>query len=270
MRFLIRHRRSALFAIPVLLAGFSGCTTLYTAVGPPIGPAPAFSNWQIQTGSVITPAPAGSVFLAGAMQIQGSQVTGTFNTHSLCGTPQLLSYSGTYNGSTGSLTLADAAQPAALNVQLAVPSKATNLSVGTINALGTTCALALSSPGVGVEIPPLTGTYTGTVTSTNGLSGQVTLTLTQSATPNASAQFPVTGILSLSIGACEYGYYAPDITGTISGAAFTLADSSASPDTISGASAVGGATLPGTTIVFAKAAPCNPASTAFTGDLTRQ
>jgi len=263
------HRETWSVGLPLLLAtlGLIGCSTLDQAVEP-ANPSVQISNWQIQTGNEITATPTGAVFLAGAMQIQGNQATGTFNTHSVCGNPSLLSYTGTYNSTTGALTLADAAVSAAPNVQLSVPSKQTTPSTGSISALGQNCALALgNTPAVGVEIPSLTGTYTGTLSSPAGVTGQATLSVTQSPTPNASAQFPVNGSLFFASSSGLCGDYAP-VTGTISGAAYTLSSAVISQDTISGASNVGGATLPGTTVVIADL--CNARSAAYTGTLTKQ
>jgi hypothetical protein len=267
MSFHLFRRQILFFGLPVLLAVFTGCTTFYTIVTPPTNQIAPFTNWQIQTGSVITASPAGAVFLAGALQIQGSQVNATFNTLSLFRTQSLLSYTGSYNSTTGALTLADAVHPAALSVQLTVPAKPTNPSAGTINAAGQTCSLVLSSPAVGVQIPSLTGTYTGTLTSPAGLSGQATLTVTQSATPNSTAQFPISGTLSLTTGGGACGEFGP-VTGTISGAAFTLASSATSPTTVTGASTTGGDTLPATTVTVPAGALCGDSSTTYSGTFT--
>jgi hypothetical protein len=71
---------------------------------------------------------------------------------------------------------------------------------------GPECLAIASVPSVGTEIAPLNGTYTGTLSGTLfvaesnvapiAVSGTASLTLTQSATPNSSGQFPLTATVT--------------------------------------------------------------------------
>jgi len=256
------------------LVSLSGCTTLTSPYSQGnLTPVAASTNWQIQPGSAITtPFNGFPIFLAGAMQIQGTQVTGSFQTSSPCGTvEQPVAFTGTYNATTGALSM----HPTGLSfvdVNLVLPSDPTKMASGTIGATGIMCALAFQSPGVGVEIPPLTGTYAGTIAGTAptpapGVQpGTATLTLTQSTTPNASAQFPLTGIFQFTSSTCSTSI---PVAGTISGVGFTLASASSTPVTITGADASGGATLTAVTALFPSGL-CNAFAATYTGTLTLQ
>jgi len=265
------HKGTQLFALPILLvaAGLSGCSTLYS----PVSASGTSGNWQIQS-SVPTLQP---FVLAGPMQIQGSQVTATLHTAvDLLIAGPVVSYSGTYSSSTGALTLTSdptlvGQSTGEVQIALTVPPDPTKGAPGTFN---------ISEPNydigpwqaVGSEIPPLIGTYSGTVVSQNGSSSSVpatavaTLTLTQSTTP-ANAQFPLTGMLQFTSGTCSAGIA---ITGTIIGTAYTLTSAATGTSTtVTGADTLGGTSLPAAAISFSNG-PCNTSSATYTGTLILQ
>jgi hypothetical protein len=221
-------------------------------------PLGAATNWQIEAGTSITAPPAG--VLTGALQTQGSQVTGVFSGTPLCGTPQVMSFAGTIDSS-GNLTLAPT--PPYFYVQLAVPANPTTVSTGTMSMIGQFCALATApGPAVGVEIASLTGTFAGPVTSSSA-SGNLSLMLTQSATPNGSGQFPLTGTLTFSNGACVENGLA-SLAGTVSGIGLTLDAQNIS---------VAASTNPAATQLTATSITLPPGSCAsgvFSGTLARQ
>jgi len=232
-------------------------------------------NWQIQSGTSISSSPTGPVFIAGALQQQGSGVTGVFTVDSFCTTQPVFNFTGTVNSS-GNLTLTATPVPV-VKVTLAIPADPTTVATGNLGATGEICALALESPAVGVQIASLTGTFSGAVTASGSpappiASGQVSLTLAQSSTPNTNGQFPVTGSLTFTGGGCTSS---ASVTGIVSGEGITLA---AVPGP--GQSAVGftGATNPTASqvvsggIVFSPS-PCSTSassSTTFAGTLSRQ
>jgi hypothetical protein len=272
---------------------FKLLTTLLTSIaltGCTVEPTTAFTtgtssvsaNWQIQEGSSITPFPTG-VSLVGALQAQGSQVTGTFYTTPICSTPRILSYTGSID-SMGNLALA-----APVQVQLLLPAVPTAIATGTIDPPaslpGDTVSCALASgpvPAVGVEIAPLTGTFTGTVTATGSNpsvpipSGSVSLTLTQSSTPNVDGQFNLIGSLNFTGDGCSS---TTSVAGIISGIGINLR-SSAIPAIGQPPFSLTAYTNPaalqitasGNGMVFTPS-PCSTnfsSSTTFTGSLTRQ
>lgn len=256
-------------ALFLLLVSLTGCSTTSTA---PIVTTPITSevgsNWQFNGGASIT---AAGAILTGAMQIQGTQVTGSFQTNVPCAdVPQPVTFAGTYNPTTGALNIKPTGL-AFVDVNVIVPADPTQMASGTIGGAGTVCSIAFQGPGVGIEIPALTGIYTGTVAaaSPSSSTGTATLTVSQSSTPNASAQFPLTGTLQFTSGACSSSI---PVNGTISGAGFTLTSSASTPNIIiTGADTQNGTTLPATAITFSNG-PCNTGSSpaTYSGDLVRQ
>ena len=268
------HRLSVFILSAACFTTLSGCAAVNTGqTANPI--SEAVNNWQIQSGTTITPSGQSPVFMTGAMQIQGSQVTGTFITDAICPAQPnpVENFTGTYNASTGALTLT-AAPIGNIYVQLTIPSTASTVAVGTMNATGEICALALQGPAVGIEIAPLAGTYTGTATAASSnpppsapATGVATLTLTQATPANASAQFPISGTLQFtaSSNACSNS---TAVTGTISGTGFSLA--STTPGiTISGSDSASSDNLSVTNITFANG-PCNTGTAAtYAGSLVK-
>jgi hypothetical protein len=111
---------------------------------------------------------------------------------------------------------------------LAVPSDPTTLSTGALLFQCGLCNNGQLFSVVGVEIAPLNGTYTGTLSGTlttafpvnsTPISGTASVTLTQSTTPNSSGQFPLTGTVTFPSSA-RAG--TSPLTGTVSGVGITL------------------------------------------------
>jgi hypothetical protein len=251
----------------------AGCTAI-NSPATPTETLGTYTNWQIQSGTTITPSAQGPVFMTGAMLIQGSQVTGTFSTDAICPAQPnpVENFTGSYDASTGVLTLT-ATPIGNINVQLTIPSTPSTVAVGTMGAAGEICALAMQGPAVGVEIAPLAGAYTGTVAAANSnppsapATGVATLTLTQAAAANASAQFPISGTLQFtaSSSACSSS---TAVTGTISGAGFSLASTTLGI-TISGSDSASSDNLSVTNITFANG-PCNTGTAAtYAGSLVK-
>ena len=78
-------------AITTLLLTLSGCATSSTAVSSPT-PSGTYTNWLIEGNSTLISPPVGQ-YMSGALQINGTQVTGTFSSHFACTPP-----TGTYTG----------------------------------------------------------------------------------------------------------------------------------------------------------------------------
>jgi len=256
------------------LASLSGCTTLSSPYSQgKITPITASTNWQFESGSSITANPnGGGGFLMGSMQIQGSQVTGTFQTQVTCvDVPQPVTFTGTYNPTTGALNVKPTG-PAFVDVNVVVPADPTQMASGTIGGGGNVCTIAFQGPGVGIEVPTLTGTYTGTISDTEptpapGIQpGTATLNLTQSTTANANAAFPLTGTLQFTSSTCNTSI---PVAGTINGVSFTLTSTNSTAVTITGADASGGATLTTVTALFPSGL-CNAFAATYTGTLILQ
>jgi hypothetical protein len=219
------HSRAHFIAFSSFLVALAGC-----GAGSPGVPAPDLTgNWQIQTSST-TPPPSGFLLL-GALSSQGSSVTGTFRFDDLqqplaCGNfNEVVTVSGSIDASRNLiLTSASFAGDATLKIQLNIPAQPTSFASGTIEITGTSCN-SPSSPAIAVEFAPLTGTFAGTVEpgtianpgTTGG--GPVSITLTQSSTPQPDGQFPLTGKMDYTLGTCTQTVA---LTGTASGIGVNL------------------------------------------------
>lgn len=252
--------------IPCLLTllTLTGCTH---SIGTPTQTPATAQNWQFEIGSSIGPFTNQRLFISGELTFSGSSVTGLFNTHGLClVSPQPFQYTGTYDASARALALYASNDTMLANMTLASP--ATSPSTGTMSGFGQVCALALGpTPAVGIEVPSLTGTFTGPLTGS--ANANATLTLAQSIDPNSQAAFPLTGSLQLTSGTCSSTI---PISGTIQGVSFSLAatGSNSSGLTLSGVDASGGSPLTSVQLAFTSD-PCNPGSaSSYTGTLTLQ
>ena len=234
----MRTRASIALLLP--LAFLIGCAVPTSPTTQTTASTSITGNWQIQSGSAITSPPT-VPYLAGALQGTDTALTGTFSTaQSSTVSPVVESYSGTYNATTGSMVLSTTL-PGQTIATLAVPSNPTTLSTGTLLFQCGLCNNGLSVPVVAAEIAPLNGTYTGTLSGTlttgsqtTPISGTASLTLTQSATPSSSVQFPLTGTVTIT---------------SISGLdAFTVSE-------ISGPSSLSGM-VSGVTVVLGTPQPC--------------
>jgi hypothetical protein len=208
-------RTRAQIALLLPLACLLGCALPYTT--PPSLSSPVAGNWQIQSGTAITSPPTG-VYLIGAIQGQNSQLTGTFTGTVPC-TPPVDNLTGSFDSATSVLTLSQFA-----SFQLSLPTTPNTLASGTIGGGGFLClALLGPTPAVGVQIAPLNGAYTGTLTDSAapGMSGSGSLTLTQSTTPNTDGSFSLTGTLTFP---SSSGFGAYKISGILSGEGITLYD----------------------------------------------
>jgi len=189
-------------------------------------PTGNWTNWQIQAGTAITSPPNTYPSFLGAIQIQSTQASGIFTTIEATGTSTAEEYSGTYVASTGDVTLATYGfgfgytEPATLYTL--TPVGVVGGCVYPPGYTGAECLAIFASPSVGVQIAPLNGTYTGTLTAINTTlvsSGQATLTLSQSATPNTDGSFPLTATLTF---VPVSGSGTDPLTGTVSGEGISL------------------------------------------------
>jgi hypothetical protein len=264
------NRRALILLTLMPLAGCAGGGTTTSPT-----PVSLSGNWQIQTGSAITPTVPGGILLAGSLQFGSApQVTGTLTVAAPCITQGPLSFTGVVDSS-GNLTLATSPEPE-VEVQIAIPANAAQLATGTVASTGQTCNVALSEPGVAAQITALSGTYTGSVTSTatsGSTTGTVSMALTQSSTANTSGQFPVTGTLTYTAGSCTE---AVPVTGTIGGVGINLS-SAATPLTGQNYVSFAGSTTQPATQITASAiqfqpTPCSASASStatYTGTLTQ-
>jgi hypothetical protein len=264
-------------ALLLPVAALIGCTLPSASSG--TTPTGAWENWQIEAGTAITSPPNTYPSFLGAIQIQGAQVSGIFNTVYPPGTPTTSTtaqdYTGVFASATGNVTLATYGygfsyiQPASPDIQ--VPVGVLGGCVYPPGYTGPECLAMFESPSVGVEIASLTGTYVGTITdsASPSMSGTATLTLTQTATPNSSGQFPLSGTIAFpstsSFGTVPLG-------GTIAGEGIALSDSSAAPNSptvnVTAAASADASQIAVSNLLYSNAGP--GAVFVYTGTLTRQ
>ncbi len=216
-----RGFRSALL-LPI--AALIGCTVSPNSTDTtPTSPTGDWTNWQIQAGSAITSPPNTYPAFLGAIQIQNTQASGIFTAVSATGASAAEDYGGNYASTTGNVTLSTYGfglgftEPA--SPYTVVPATVFGGCVYPPGYTGVECLALVAYPAsVGVEIAPLNGTYTGSLLNSSSPNlSNVSLTLTQSTTPNASGQFPLTGTLVFLGDQASY-----PMTGTVSGEGITL------------------------------------------------
>jgi hypothetical protein len=219
------------------------------------------TNWEVQWTNSFPPL---AIAATGELQINSSQATGTFTSIALPCIPSATeNFTGTIDAS-GNLTL----DARFITLQLLDVASGNTVLSGTLTGGGYLCQAGMSGPIVATEIAPLNGPYTGTLTaSTESDSGQATLSVTQSTTPNADGSFSLTGTLTFP---ASSGFGTQPLSGRISGEGITLYDPT-----------------PGIVPVVSLTASTNPAATqitvsdlafavtasdivTFTGTLTRQ
>lgn len=223
-------RRGLRFALLLLSAALAGCTVSPNSTSGTTGITPAgnWTNWQIQAGTAITSPPNTYPSFTGALDVQGTTASGVFTILTSAAAAQ----SGV--GFTGSVNSSDASifQNSVGGYQLLFPLPITQSAIVPADVFEWCgiCANGVLIPSVEVEIPPLTGTYTGTLTDPTKASmigvGTGVLTLTQSSTPNSNGQFPLTGTFAYT---SDINLGSNPVGGTVSGEGITLSNMSASP-----------------------------------------
>lgn len=148
-----------------------------------------------------------------------------------CGLNQVVTLSGAIDSS-GDLSLKSTPfnSGSVVKVQLQPSATVIGFDNGTIEVDGGGCATG-SSSALGVKVASVTGTYNGALIagalgSTASSAGTASLMLSQSLVSGTDGQFPLTGMLSYTLGACT-GLTA--LSGTASGVGVTMAAAVISP-----------------------------------------
>jgi hypothetical protein len=255
---------SATLVFAAVLISGCGANTPITLSDPPSSPANLTGNWEV-TFQNATPSPA--VAMTGALQGgASSQVTGTFANQRVACSPAIDDFTGSIDAN-GNLNLS----APYVQLQLTIPTDFSGTATGTLGGGGYLClAIMGPTPVTATEITSVSGTYSGTLadSASPGLGGTATLILTQSATPNSSGQFPVSGTVMFPSAS---GFGTAPLGGTISGTGISLSDSSTVPNSPS--INLTASTNPGAsqiTISDVTYSSGSLPSTSFSGTLTRQ
>ena len=267
---MLSRMRAAVLLLPV--ACLTSCVPGTSITSGTTTPAAGLDGyWQLQNPQSI---PAGAIVYQGALQSQGTQVTGIFSSPMGC-SPPVVDLTGTLSSS-GNLTLAGLSASA----QLQVASSDTS-ATGTAGGGGYLCLAVWAGPVTATRIATapsasLTGTFTGSVVPADAVSpiSSVSVALTESTTPTSTGQISLTGTLTFTGAGCTS---AIPVNGTLSGVQVTLAST---PNPVTGLSAVtvtaaanpAASQILAGTILFTPS-PCSTISTSsstYTSVLTRQ
>jgi hypothetical protein len=233
-------------------------------------------NWQIQAAG--TPPNLGLI-LSGSMQSQKSVLSGTMmltdlNLPNPCGLSTPIALAGTESFDSGIVLKSQTFLGSELTVSLDVPSYSNDIVTGTIAITGPVCNYPPSS-AVAAQIARLNGNFSGSIGSANALQSEAAvLAISETESPAANGQFPVTGSLQVNGSFCNVNY---QLAGYTSGTYLTLA---APPDmvtgiipvTIIGYSNTAATQLSDAAISFAEG-PCStgvPTYDTYSGTLTLQ
>ena len=224
------------YLISLLLIALTGCGS---GVHPNDTVYPNLTgNWQVQT---VDGGPSIGLLLVGSM-VEGTDGTmnGKFrfadlDSTSSCGSGyQTVSLSGARD-TTGAITLKSSplSTGSIVNISLVARGVTNAPNYGTILITGTGCTYP-SSPAIGIVIAPITGSYSGVLAregTVSGLAnGNATLALTQSTSPAADGEFPMTGSINFVGANCSASL---SVAGTVSGENLQL---TSPPDPITGVS----------------------------------
>jgi hypothetical protein len=184
----------------ITLAGALGCGSATTTSG---SDTPNISgNWDI-VGEPATVNPTIGEFF-GALQSNNGAVTGTLHafdsnlTAPCVSLAQDLPVTGTIDAA-NNLTLNFAIAGGTATIQVALTQDLQAFADGTYSIAGGVCATPATQM-TAFQIPPVTGTYTGTLTlsqSSPAVTASVTAQLTQSSTPTADGYFPLSGTITI-------------------------------------------------------------------------
>ena len=258
------------FTLLLTISGLAGCGS--NPPNPP--PEGVWTNWQIQAGTAITSTLNTYPSFFGALWIQGTQSEAFFSAVPSNATDGI-DYAGAFNSSTQEITLGPLTTlySTGFGFDFAWPATPYTVTPVTVEVyppgcLESQCTATSTSSAVGVEIAPLNGTYTGTLTaSTQSDSGQATLTLTQYTLPNSDGSFSLNGTLTFPAGS---GFGAHQVGGVIRGEGINIVG--LNPDPFLDFSGTASTNPAGTQITVSNLAFAVTASdiVTFTGTLTRQ
>jgi hypothetical protein len=185
-------------------------------------------NWEVLSVSLNSPSTI--VDFTGALQSNGSTVTGVLRT--LSSTPfggncpsitTDLVVTGTLDAS-NNLILTIPLSGGVTTITATLPQDPQTFTPGSFQIVGGTCAMPATDMFI-TQLAPVTGTYAGTLTTfgTPAISATVTAVLVQSTTPNADGQFPLTGTITIQ-GPCSVTL--PLLPETVSGNGISFPTSS--------------------------------------------
>jgi hypothetical protein len=192
-------------ALLLPLVALLGCGA-GTASNPTASTSSLNGNWEVSVSGALVNSATVTDF-KGALELSGGIVTGTFRV--LSSTPfggncpsitTDLTATGTLDSS-NNLTLTIPLSGGIATINASLPLDTNAFIPGTYQIVGGTCATPLVAMDI-IQFPPVTGTYTGTLSSAGSPNATVTAVLAQSTTPNSDGQFPLSGTVTVQ-GVCS-------------------------------------------------------------------
>jgi hypothetical protein len=174
--------------------------------------------------------------LAGSLSSQGNSITGIFRSSGGCVSPtQDIHFTGTEDAK-GNLTLTSTNLPdnqATISGSIQEFPSETDIASSLVVTGSGPCAMAPYPGYMGIEDPPLSGTYTANLTSSSGATATLTANLVVAAV-NSDGEFPETGTLTLTTSGCSATFSLNGVmTGSSLQATLTPASGSANGATFS-------------------------------------
>ncbi len=266
---LTRYYRAAGLGAMSLL----GTCLVLTGCGSGIFPA-VYSNASAITGNwqLSSTDPRAALLPALSGQLTGSNaaVTGTVHSNSIsaCIAPTTVVELNGLAGADNLITLSGKLAGGTLTITGTLSADGKTLSGASYNVTGGTCAFSAAVQAIAQSYSPLVGDYSGIFTDFNGHTLNFNVQLSQSLTPDANGNFPLSGSSTLTDNTCYTGLIS--ITNAlVTGESFSFdyTDPNQGNNTaVAGTSSVDASTL--TVTDWQLTGPCN--TTHGTGVLTRQ
>ena len=203
-------RRFALFAIASLaaLSLLSGCSASSNSIALN-SYARIAGNWQFSSQA---PTAAALPALAGSLNVNGSQVSGTLHplVASSCAPSSAFPVNGTIDEKSSNVTLTSSGfTGGSLTLTGTLSLSQTSLTNAAYTITGGTCAMP-SSAATAAQYTAITGTYAGTMHSASGTSLPVTTVFTQTTQPDSNGTYHLQG--QATFGATQTCLLNPDIS----------------------------------------------------------
>jgi hypothetical protein len=202
----------------------TGCNPMNTSGSTSYGTQDFTGNWYLTISDPPYPGPYPIATLTGAMSGSGQSVTATFRAGGTgCVSPtQDIAFTGSQLAD-GTLTLASTNLPNNVATISAIGGGAMPLTNQNALFLGGLVVIGSGSCTMGgitlrgEGLAPLSGTYTGPITSTSATTANFTATVAQAAA-NSDGQFPESGTITVAGATCTNTFA---LTGLVAGSALT-------------------------------------------------
>lgn len=193
---------SSLLCASALLTGCSGVNTTPASTVPVA--ALAVGNWQISSSEAVA---AKLPVLSGELSGTGGSLSGILHSQSTlaCTAPAAaLEVSGSADAK-GNVTLKGPLAGGTLSITGVLAADGKSLSSAQYNVTGGACAFAKAADATAQNYSPISGSYTGTFSDSDGQIATLTATLNQSANADGSGNYTLSGTATPVSNPCFQG-----------------------------------------------------------------